>query len=512
MSAEFHRATFQDAPAPPDPTPRAAESVKEKVVGSAPLIALTVLLLGAAATSGVLRLTLGADHHFPLWPLFAGMGLISAGGIFILPARQTYSPVTPLNHELPVAAHDAALPPRTPALIDVRIGPEPFTSQPSTPVTLAGATDTAGAPLPIDIPGSWRDIGGPGAQSQEPPRAIEDAAPEPVDDVAESNTPTTPDLVASESHPAPSMPAEISGAIPESVQPVVVESPDSAPVLEPTISVSERPVEDLPLNASPTPEEGSVNQATPQENPPPPEVPTDNRDTRPSWQRLIQAVSLKPTGPTSTVAAESTTEPSPFGSTSVSAAPPVESPIRSLAARMSARALRLGRSDLPPDVPGEARPVVSDIPPSSSLSAPDPAESAPDEYKGTAPEPPSPSAESLEPAPGPEVSAQVRPELLTDTQSPPSEIPAPELLSAEPVPNQDLPRSSGTGTSTAAGAVACVRCNRRVGTASGLSGCVDCGPPFCTDCFHDLMGAGGPLRCSQCFMWNPSARGPPSSP
>lgn len=147
QATTLHETARMEEPATSDPrTPanRQAGEWSRKLVGSLPLIVLAGAMLATAVAMAILRITLGAIH-FPLWPLFAGMGLISAGGAVILPQPDSGSP-SPIPGT------------RTPTRPDVPERPEFGRVEPIAHASHADAvpvvkpTPTLGRPAPAPYP------------------------------------------------------------------------------------------------------------------------------------------------------------------------------------------------------------------------------------------------------------------------------------------------------------------------------------------------------------------------
>jgi hypothetical protein len=480
-------------------------SAGDRLAGSAPLIALTVLLVGAAIAAEALRVTLGVGHHFPLWPLFAGMGLISAGGAFILPPRDfpTPRPATPLAApDVPTTTpHSEAKGPS-----DSLTAPAPLAQAFPIPSAEAGP-DKAGLVIPnaLDagfLPGAAEGHGGVFSVTL-PHR--ESLGSDPQHESAESTVTFVPETVPPDSQPEESVAARLAEEPLESVAGIPTAASDYASppsTVETTAGAPHEELRTVPPIALEAPNPSFTSEPP---NNTAPEPPAETEADPESGQPSIQSTSSVPSEPSSAAMAENSPEPATLRAVTATEFPPTESPLKAAAARLSALAGRWGQEDETRKGPWENHPSGPEVSPSEILPPAEPLGPSPNEVDVSGADLSSPTPGNTESLPielGPS-SLESEPSM---TQPPASFV----LPASSPEPTAPMigsPKDEiATPVEAQASTMECVRCGRHVGPSVGLSSCTDCGRPFCTDCFQDVVGSGGPLLCSQCFMWNPLPR------
>ncbi len=447
---------------------------RAKLASSLLLVSLATVCLGGAAVTVAMQLTLGMVH-FPLWPLFAGLGLIAAGGAVALPPRElpTNSPLPPLR---PFAEAEAAKPP--PSGSRGVGGPAVATeSRPTTAVVLAGPTPT----LATTPPSGGRLF--PSRSALFPhPRALPELASPP-------NAPRefrSPAAVEPGRVPVtldePSGGGQARGGEPRSTpaEPSRLRDEDR-PARRPEAGPPSPGPETRAAPNSPGPEAEGPPASRPSSLVVPWDIPSSSRPTPSADESRDRAV-------------PATTRAVPPGESAVNPTrlPPEPTP-RPVGREASASLVAEGGRATPEEARAPPRPPDSARPPSEGTPAPVAGThrtlAEGEDRRGRTPGLPSWIAE-----------------LPPFHRLPPAGPPSGRSWPAGPPHGYLAGAPSPLPGRVVLGPGGCARCRRPLADSYRQTRCEVCGRPLCDSCLGELQSIGGPVRCPDCYHTGPSSR------
>ncbi len=514
---------------------------RAKLASSLLLVSIAAFCLGGAAVTVVMRLTLGAVQ-FPLWPLFAGMGLIAAGGAVILPIPEASRSLPPPPGDGAGAVGTMQQPRADPAVLNApEVTPgNPTTGLQSSPLrTPSSATPQQASfsplrfgsgpvavpstpPRPSQVSSTSRGFGARGAVASRPANLAQG------DVLADRGTsagrlgslPAADDRLRVEHEPtrgppkgspsprppvgyAPSVPREErdrpseslpSSSVPPSQIPAlralaapVVESSEKVGIETPAKSAVQAS-DPLPSRYGTPPTGGARETHTPGTS-----TVADRLVESASMAPAVEAVAKRAVGDTVAALpvhrANAPLSGKELSSKPISASAP-DPAVRTVGpgppgretARDSARSSEQARLRMRTSDPsGEASAVLPDAVAGAQQAL---AERA--DRRASSPDLPSWVAD-LPPylrlrAPGPPPAGR------STVGQPDGSVPvAPSWL-----PNRGISASAG-----------CARCRRPLADPSGEPKCEVCGRPFCGSCFEELRHSAGAVRCSDCSRADP---------
>ncbi len=514
---------------------------RAKLASSLLLVSIAAICLGGAAVTVVMRLTLGAVQ-FPLWPLFAGLGLIAAGGAVILPmpeasrnppalpgggSRAVGTTQAPRADSAVLSAPEAALgapttglqssslrtPSSTASLrgssaafrfgsgpVTVSSTPFPTSQEPSAsggfgarsavtarPADLAQGEVLAERPTTADGPGSLPPVYGRLRVEDESARGPATGSPSPRPPVGHApSAPSTERDPPSESLPSilgassqiPALRAPAAAAV-ESPQKVGIETPADSAVLGTDPQLSQ-------YGAPPA--AGAKALHTP--------------ETSTVADRVGDSASMTP-------AVEATAKLAVGETVVATPVPRANAPVA---------VNELSSEPISRPAPAPAVPSVGPGPPAHETggNSPDSSEQARlparlSEAVGKAsavlPEAVASAQQALAERANRRASSQDLPSWIADLP------PYLRLRAPGPSPAGQSTLGHASGSAPAAPlwlpkrvsstSVGCARCWRPLADPSGLPKCDVCGRPFCGSCFEELRGSAGAVRCPDCSRTDP---------